>query len=262
MVRKAIILSAGQGSRLLPMTEALPKCLLPLSAMSVLEWQINRLVDCGISEIVVVTGFYAEKVEERLVALRAHGINARALFNPFFKVADNLGSCWLARDEMSEDFVLLNGDTIFETPVLGKLLAKAAAPITLTIDCKEHYDSDDMKVQLNGDALTAIGKDLPLDAVDGESIGMLCFKGKGPALFKNALEAAMRQPQGTSSWYLRVIGAIAREAHVGTVSINGLEWGEIDYPMDLENARRLTRGWLVRESQTGNERRPAKAASA
>lgn len=249
---KAIILSAGQGSRLLPMTESLPKCLLPLTAMTVLEWQIRRLVECGIDDIVVVTGFYSDKVEERLAALRSAGVNVRALYNPFFKVADNLGSCWLARDEMQGDFVLVNGDTIFETSVLKKLLAEATAPITLAIDHKDRYDADDMKVQLDGGRLLAVGKDLPLDQVDGESIGMLRFTAQGGALFRDALEAAMRQPQGTSSWYLRVIGAIAKEGHVATVSIQGHEWGEIDYPVDLQNARRLTRGWFVQEAQAAD----------
>ncbi|RMF08057.1 MAG: nucleotidyltransferase, partial [Alphaproteobacteria bacterium] len=130
---KALILSAGQGSRLLPMTEDTPKCLLRLNAMSALEWQVRQLHRCGVNDITVVTGFQAEKVDAVLMRLRAAGINVRSLFNPFYKVADNLASCWLARDEMDGDLIVLNGDTVFEDAVLEDVLARAAHAINVTV---------------------------------------------------------------------------------------------------------------------------------
>ncbi len=244
---KAIILSAGQGSRLLPMTEELPKCLLPLAAMTVLEWQITRLDESGFDEIVVVTGFMADKVEVLLNRLQASGINVRSLFNPFFKVADNLGSCWLARHEMNRDFLILNGDTIFEQAVLARLLQDAEGPISLAADYKQRYDSDDMKIHLSGEQILAVGKDLPDDKADGESIGMIMFKGHGPQLFAAALDSAMQREEGTKSWYLRVISGLAQTGAVRAVSIHGHEWGEIDYPADLKNAQNLTQRWLERD---------------
>src|SRR4029453_4450335 len=98
-------------------------------------------------------------------------------------VADNLGSCWLARHEMAGDFLLLNGDTLFETAVLQRLLHSPPAPITVPIDRKTAYDADDMKVHLDGPRLLEIGKPLPLALTDGESIGLLSFRGARPQLF-------------------------------------------------------------------------------
>src|SRR5690606_25413559 len=109
---KAIILSAGQGRRLLPLTENTPKCLLPVSGKPVIAWQIDTLLASGIQEIVIVAGFQVGKVEA-LIAERYHDYpNIRVVFNPFYEVADNLASCWIVREEMDTSFLLLNGDTL------------------------------------------------------------------------------------------------------------------------------------------------------
>lgn len=230
------------------MTEDTPKCLLRLNAMSVLEWQVRQLHRFGVTDITVVTGFQSEKVEAVLMRLRAAGIQVRGLFNPFYKVADNLASCWLARDEMEGDLIVLNGDTVFENRVLERLLENAGHDINVTVDRKERYDADDMKVQLDGNRLTRVGKDLPLDKVDGESIGMILFRPEGTQAFRNALEDAMRTPEGVKSWYLKVIDRLARDSAVHAVSIYGREWAEIDYPVDIKNARRLARGWMLEDA--------------
>src|SRR5688572_2924977 len=121
-IKRAIILSAGQGSRLLPLTQDQPKCLIPFSGKTLIEWQIASLVANGIDDIVVVTGFRTEKVEAALAAIP--GVRSRTLFNPFFKVADNLGSCWIARGEMDRDFIILNGDTLVSPGIVAKLIAE------------------------------------------------------------------------------------------------------------------------------------------
>ncbi len=100
-MNKAIILSAGQGSRLLPLTADQPKCLIPFAGKTLLDWQIDALAAAGVAEIVVATGFRTEKVEAQL-ALRSD-VRARAVFNPFYHVADNLGTCWMMRGEMTEE---------------------------------------------------------------------------------------------------------------------------------------------------------------
>ncbi len=236
---EALILSAGQGSRLLPLTEDCPKCLLPLGEGNLLEWQITQLAACGVDQIRVVIGFRASAVEACLDRARRPGLDIRAVFNPFFNVADNLASCWMARSEMDRDFVLVNGDTMFEPAVLRRLLASPEAPVTLASDRKAAYDSDDMKVRLDGTRLVAVGKVLAEDEVDGESIGMMVFRGAGPAMFAAILDQIMRTPNGISWWFLRAIGVLADQGHVETNSIEGLDWGEVDYPHDLERVQRL-----------------------
>jgi len=235
---QAVILSAGQGKRLLPLTADQPKCNISIHGQSILEWQIQGLLQCGIKSICVVVGFRADKVETLLTSrFESHSIST--LFNPFFSLADNLMSCWVARSVMSEDFVLLNGDTLFETAVLESLLQAPPAPITLVTDEKAHYDADDMKVITNGTELTRIGKTLPLEHVNGESIGMIRFQGSGTQLFSSALEERVRQPEALKQWYLSLIDELAQQNHVATISIKGFTWTEIDNPTDLQHAEIL-----------------------
>jgi choline kinase len=236
---KAVILSAGQGSRLLPLTAERPKCLLPLGPKSLIEWQIDILSRSGVDEIVVVVGFRATLVEAVLAKLVRPGLRIRTLFNPFYSVADNLGSCWLARQEMNGEFLLLNGDTLFETAVLQRLLHSPPAPITVTIDRKASYDADDMKVHLDGTRLIEIGKTLPTARTDGESIGLLLFRAGGPELFVDAVDRALQVSEGLTSFYLKVIDRLAKSHPVETATIEGLAWGEVDYPVDLQRAERL-----------------------
>ncbi|HVI91683.1 MAG TPA: phosphocholine cytidylyltransferase family protein [Dongiaceae bacterium] len=240
---KAIILSAGQGSRLLPLTEGRPKCLLPLGEKTLIEWQIWALTQGGIDDIAVVVGYHAPDVAALLKKLEGPKLKIRTVFNPFFKLADNLASCWLARHEMNQDFVILNGDTVIEPAIFKQLLASPAAPITVTIDKKDGYDSDDMKVHLKGSRLLDIGKTLAPDRTDGESIGMLLFRGQGPKLFTDTLERIMHTPEGLKWWYLRAIGQIAEHHEVETCNIEGLNWGEVDFPADLESVAAMVADW-------------------
>lgn len=247
-VVKAIILSAGQGKRLMPLTADRPKCLIDLSGRPLLEWQIRGLAAVGVTEAVIVTGFRADKVEQAMAALSVPGITVRTLYNPFYALADNTASCWVARHEMTGPFLILNGDTLFEPPIARRLLEAPSAPITVTIDAKDGYDADDMKVQTDAAGrLLTIGKTLPLEIVTGESIGFLRFSAEGGQRFAAEVEKVLRSPEGLRRWYLSVIDAIAqRDGDVSTASIQGLEWGEMDFPDDVDRNRALTAGWADR----------------
>jgi choline kinase len=255
---KAIILSAGQGKRLLPMTAELPKCLLPVDSRPIIAWQIEALHRGGIDDIAVVTGFGARQVDKVLAELARPGLRLTPVFNPFYAVADNLASCWMVRERMREDFILLNGDTIFESQILARLLASPPAPITVTIDRKSLYDSDDMKVRVEDGRLVEIGKTLPLDLVTGESIGMLLFRGQGPGLFRRAVEEAMGEEHALRWWYLTVINRLAHLGEVRAALIEGLGWTEVDYLPDLTRARALVQQW--RRGQAQHASRPLAAS--
>lgn len=238
-ISKAIILSAGKGSRLLPLTENRPKCLIELSGRTLLEWQLEMLTANGVEDIVVVTGFRDEMVDE--VVERWPGV--RTLFNPFYHVADNLGSVWLARAEFDRDVLLLNGDTLISGSLVARVLSAPSNPITVTVDEKADYDADDMKVLRDGDRLRRIGKALEPGQYNAESIGFLAFRGTGPELFARQVDRMMHTSEGTRRWYLRAIDALAQECDVHTLSIHGEEWQEVDFPEDVVKAEELTARW-------------------
>lgn len=236
---KAIILSAGYGGRLLPVTAALPKCLLPVDAdRPVLELQLRMLAQCGIQCVTVMVGFGAKKVERFLATHPIANLEVRTRYNPFFKNTNTLATCWLAIPEMTDDFMLLNGDTLFEAEIPRRVLASRKAPVTLAIDQKAEYDKDDMKTVLDsGGRLKAVGKALAAPKIDGESIGLMVFRGKGVEAFRAALDAAIRDPANLRKWYHDVISTMAGSLLVKTELIEGLWWAEIDTPKDLAKAR-------------------------
>ena len=234
---KTIILSAGQGRRLLPLTESTPKCLLPVSNKPVLAWQIDTLLAVGIDEITIIAGFQVGLIETLLLQHYANHPKIKILFNPFFEVADNLASCWIARTTMTGDFLLLNGDTVIEPALLKQVLNSASAPITLSVDYKNAYDADDMKVQLDTNGwVKQVSKIVPPHQVDAESIGLVYFREQGPQIFSQAVESALRHPAELKSWYLSIIDALAKQHLVNSCSVKGYRWCEIDFIEDLARA--------------------------
>jgi len=250
MIEHAILLSAGQGSRLLPLTAERPKCLIDFSGKSLIEWQVEMLARGGVKRIDVVTGFMTDMLEEHLAAIRDPRVEINVRFNPFFKVADNLGSCWIAREAMRGDFLILNGDTLISEEIVRTVQESDKWPVTVTVDVKpDGYDSDDMKVERTTDGrLVHIGKTLTAAQSNAESIGFLAFRGEGADLFRETVRQAMRTPEGVQHWYLKVIDSIAPTGKVGTTSIEGLgpdsHWAEVDFLNDIEIATKLTDRWV------------------
>lgn len=240
---KAIILSAGQGSRLGHLTATKPKCLIDFAGRNLLDRQLDTLAACGIKEVVVVTGFRDDQIEASL-SRRVGGPRVRTVFNPFYKVADNLGSLFIAREELAGDVLVWNGDTLVSEALMARVVANRDQDgICVTIDRKDRYDDDDMKVVTDKDGrLRAIGKRID-EGVNAESIGLLAFRGQGAVRFRDAIENAMRTSEGTTIWYLRVIHHLAQDGDVWTYDIAGEEWGEVDFPEDVANAEALSASW-------------------
>jgi choline kinase len=250
---KAIILSAGQGSRLGHLTHERPKCLIEFNGRSLLDRQLDVLAANGIDDVVVVTGFRDDQIEASLARRGDARPNVRTVFNPFYQVADNLGSLFVAKDEIEGDLLVWSGDTLVSEELMAQVVAnRSRTGICVTIDRKDRYDDDDMKVIADGDGrLKAIGKRIPA-GVNAESIGLLAFRGDGADRFRHAIERAMRTKEGTTIWYLRVIHHLAQNGDVWTLDIQGEEWGEVDFPEDVAAAESLTAQW--------DELRKAKAA--
>lgn len=237
-----IILAAGQGRRLMPLTENLAKCCLPLHGISILEWQLKQISQCNINEVVVVSGFACEKVDA--IVDKITGIKVRTLHNPMYAHTDNLGTCWEARAEMTGPFGLMNGDTLFEAAILQRLLAcEKRFPITLVTDTKSNFDLDDMKIITDGERLLKVSKQLDIRLVSGESIGLMVFDQNGANAFTGKLEEMMDQADALKLWYLSAIDQLASEGVAGICPIDGLSWCEVDDAGDFAAAADVVKHW-------------------
>ena len=121
---KIIILAAGTGERLLPLTKKIPKALIQIKKnKTLLEIQIENIKKSdSINEIVIVVGHFAEKIEEKIAKIKVPNIKVKIIFNPFYKISNNLVSLWMAKEEMNDEFLITNGDNIFSSQIFSDLV--------------------------------------------------------------------------------------------------------------------------------------------
>jgi len=240
---KVIILAAGKGERLYPLTKNTPKSLLDIGGgLTVLESQLENIKKAGVEKVVLVVGYRAEQIEAKIVSIE--GMEFSVVYNPFYEISNNLVSAWMAREHMTDDFVLLNGDDVFDASVLEGLLQEPGL-ITMVIDRKERYDEDDMKVKIEGDRVVRVSKLIKPDDADGESIGMILFRGKGCEVMKKTLDRMVRYPHYRKVFYLEALQKIMDEGFpVHFMECGEDQWAEIDFHPDLsfirENVRRFS----------------------
>jgi choline kinase len=237
----AVILAAGVGSRMGIHTADRPKALLEVApGYTVLGLQLDRLFETGrVARVVVVTGYRSELVEQ-FVARHPRRADIQVELNPFYEVSNNLHSLWLARRHLENGGVIVNGDDVFHPDLLGRALA-APGDVAVTINCKASYDDDDMKVVLEGRRVKRIGKDVPLDAADGEAIGVIRLSRFGAHWVTTALEELVRS-DNRNIFYLRAIQRVIDAGYpVAVADITPIPWGELDEPKDLASIREHAR---------------------
>ena len=233
---KAVILCAGQGSRLLPLTTHTPKSLLRIGNLPIIHHQLRSLSEAGVRKVVVVTGFRDDAMLESLRDWSST-IDLTVVHNPFFGFSENIGSAWLAREHFAAGGLLLNGDTLIEPDMVRKLIADARWPITLCSDFKGSYDDDDMKITIAGNLVSQISKKLA--EPDGESVGIYHFTPAGGQVFVEELDRIIRMPHGLSNYYISALEAAAVAGLLSHVSVSGMRWFEIDDHDDLDAAERF-----------------------
>ena len=177
---KAIILAAGLGKRLASVTGGLPKCLVPVAGRTILDRMIERLVQAGLDDIVVVTGHRSEEVERHLDRSEQPAARRAArVFNPRYADWGNFYSLLVAEEACGADvFVKLDADVIMDTLLLPALLA-APGPAALAVDVRPGLGEEEMKarVDANGvvvelskriDPARAVGESVGIDRIDAE----------------------------------------------------------------------------------------------
>ncbi|HSN93101.1 MAG TPA: phosphocholine cytidylyltransferase family protein [Anaeromyxobacteraceae bacterium] len=243
---QAIILAAGRGSRLGDKANGLPKCLLEVGRRPLVEHQLDALSAAGIGPVAMVLGYAADEIRERV------GLKAEYLFNPEFSSTNSLYSFWLARDWVKGGLVVMNSDILFDPRVLDRLLA--AGGDALAFDSTSGDGREHMKVKVEGGLLADMGKELPAADAAGENVGILCFtEATAAALFERAGELVA---QGRRKDFLgAAVREIAKVRPIRAIDIAGLPWGEIDFPYDLDRARKEVWPAIARAAR---RRRPAR----
>lgn len=239
---KIIVLAAGMGERLMPLTTSTPKSLLDMgTGKTLLEEQLSRMADSGvIDECVLVIGYLSEQIEQAIAANSNTKIRVTTIFNPFFRVSNNLASLWIAKSEMTTDFLVTNGDCIFPAEVYRDFVNQSEHGISLCVNVKRAYDEDDMKVTLRGDRVHQVSKKTSLVETHGESPGLTSVRGAhARELFRRHLERLLRDPEMLNRFWLEVFNSLVDEGQLVRpwIFTPDTRWQEVDFHLDLETLR-------------------------
>lgn len=228
-VTKAIILAAGVGSRLRPLTDDRPKCLLEVGGRMLVDHQVDALRRYGITDVVVVVGYHGDRIRQHLRD------RVRYLDNERYRRTNSLYSLWLAREELLSGALILNSD-VLAPPLLFERLLLAPAPNAILVERGEAFEAEDMKVMLNGWHVVDFGKDLPPARAHAHNVGVAKFSGEGAFRLADCLERLVATGH-ENDWAPVAFREFASHWPLTAVATDGLPWIEIDYLEDLARAR-------------------------
>ena len=237
-----MVLAAGAGKRLGSLTEDLPKTLLEVDGdRTILDIALGNFAVVGFEEAVIVTGFAAERIDQRLDALSdRYGLTLRTVFNPKALEWNNAYSLWCARDEFARGVLLANGDTVHPSSVEESLLAgRNGDDLVIALDQAKTLGEEEMKVHVSdAGMLERINKALDPASAHGEYIGLTLIEPHVAEPLADALKATFeRDPQ---LYYEDGIKEFAdRGGRVRGAAIGEVAWVEVDDDNDLARAREV-----------------------
>jgi choline kinase len=238
-----LVLAAGAGRRLRPLTDTLPKALVPVDGgTTILDIALRNLAAVGLSDVTVVVGYRADAVEERRADLEArHEVALTLVYNQRAEEWNNCYSLWLARDHFAGGALLVNGDTVHPVDVEKVLLKHQGLGqgVVLAVDAEKKLAEEEMKVTLDGQGrMRRITKLMdPADAY-AEYIGATLIEAEEAGRLADALEATWRRDPDLyyEDGYQTLVdgGGVVYVAPIGT-----MPWVEVDNHDDLTRAREI-----------------------
>lgn len=235
---RAVILAAGVGNRLYPLTADKPKTLIPIGKATILEYQLQLLAAAGVTEYVIVTGWQAHTIRD-LLGRRAHYVHNRR-----YRTTNSLYSLWSARKWFDAPLLVLNSDVLFHPDIVRRLLGDPA-PDALAIDFRSQLGEEEMKVRTKDGVIAAINKDMPPAEAEGENVGIIKFSVNALRKVVKIAEAANAKKQ-FRHWVPFSVHSLVGKHAFRAVAIGDLPWIEIDYSHDLARAKKSVLPKIIR----------------
>lgn len=244
---KAIIIAAGMGKRMRPITDSIPKCLLDINGKSLLALHIEAMRSCGIGDIAVVRGHLADKIQIE---------GPRYYTNDRYEENNILNSLFYAEKEMDDDVVIVYSDICYRKEILEKLISSPYR-MSVVVDLawrdaysgrSDHPIEEAESVKIGSDMkVVKIGKKINKDTADGEFIGMMRLSREGCAVFRELFNRSKKNFWGKpfheaanfeKAYLTDMIQEVADNGiDVHCVTVNG-GWKELDTVQDYNNLRK------------------------
>lgn len=235
---KAVILAAGMASRLRPLTDKCPKCLLTVGSRSLLQRTVDSVKAAGINDLTVVTGYREEMIRSFLTE---HYPDMRLTFinNADYATTNNIYSLWLARPSVDgEDFILLDSDILFDPAVVKRIAETKNTALAVNT---HKLGEEEMKVIVDADNMvTEISKTLEISRALGESVGIEKIEADYSKALYAELEKMIEQENLVDIFYERAFERLIPQGYsfraVNTTDLFSIELDTVD---DFNQAKEL-----------------------
>lgn len=237
---KAVILAAGVGSRMRPLTDNNPKSLLKVGGKTILQRMIDNLLAVNINQIAIVTGYLEEQIKD-FVKETYPNLNVTFIKNEIYDKTNTAYSLNLTKDFVgSEDFIKFDADVVFEKEVLERLINNTQGSC-LCIDKNIHLDKEEVKVITEkGDRVLKVGKKLDPSLSKGESIGIEKICGEAVKVLFEELGKVLENEANYQEYYDDSYTTLVEKGSpFYAVDITGLKWVEIDTHEDYHKAQKI-----------------------
>jgi choline kinase len=232
---KATILAAGVGSRLRPLTDAMPKCMVPVAGRPILGWQIGAYLDAGVRDITVVAGYRAQDV---VTYCGQFGRAVTVVLNEAYDRTNNMVSLRLAlRGREAEPVMIGNGDVVFDASIASAMVSDVRT--NLIAVQPGQYIEESMKVTIGDDGrIASLSKAIARESAFGVSIDLYRFSGDAISAICRAADDMIEKGHA-NLWTEVAIDAVLPDVPVHPFDIGGRRWIEVDNHTDLADGERL-----------------------
>lgn len=231
---KALILAAGLGTRLRPITDTRPKSMVEVNGKPILFKQIDNLLENGIEDITVIAGYRSEMMVE---AINKFYKNIKIIINDVYDKTNNMYSAYMAIDDMYDnEFLLMNADVYYDSGILEELVKndyKNSIVVEVGI-----YNDENMKVTCVDGRVTDISKAISEDNAYGVSIDVYKFSKEGSKVFYEKVKEIIEDKKEINQWTEVALNEVLKLVEFNPCPLEG-RWMEIDNHEDLVKAESI-----------------------
>ena len=227
-----VILAAGKGSRISSKTEGIPKSFLEINDKKIIEHQIEALRFVGVDEIKIVVGYKSQMFFDQF----ANEKGITLIVNPFYEHCNVLGSLWMAKEHLNDDFLFMHADTIYDKEILS-LLIKRDEDVVFAVEFKDTVE-EEMKVIVKDDFVSTVNKTMNCSDAQGEFTGVAkVSKRSAPAIVERMRDIIENRKELNSFFEVAVQECIdQKDINVFAEDIGSFRSIEIDFPEDYQEA--------------------------
>lgn len=233
-----IILAAGIGSRLRPITDTLPKCLVNVQGIPILQYQLDAFKNAGIRKLVVATGYLSNKVKDYLEK-ELHNFDLSIIENKKFLTTNNMYSLWLTKKIVNDDVILTNGDVIYDPWILHSLCSSKQENL-IAADIGVYID-ESMKIEVKNGNVIRISKTISQDHSYATSIDLYRLNKHAIIKLFEIIDNKYIKRNILNQWTEVALQDLFTYESFKPFDIQGRRWIEIDTLSDLEAAEKIFR---------------------